>query len=72
MTAILPERPTVLDDLPPMPATAPPVVLPGLLTGIGVRPSTYAQSDFQQSLDDGFTETYEEYCARITKKEAAS
>ncbi|MFF8659529.1 hypothetical protein [Streptomyces huasconensis] len=38
MTAILPERPTALDELPPMPDTAPPVVLPGLLTGIGLVP----------------------------------
>ncbi|WPO70255.1 hypothetical protein [Streptomyces sp. KN37] len=36
MTAILPERPTVLDELPPMPTTAPPVVLPGLLAGVGL------------------------------------
>lgn len=36
MTALLPERPTVLDELPPMAVTAAPVVLPGLLAGIGV------------------------------------
>lgn len=36
MTAILPEQPTALDELPPMAVTAPPVVLPGLLAGVGV------------------------------------
>lgn len=36
MTAVLPERPTVLAELPSMPATAAPVILPGLLTGVGV------------------------------------
>ncbi|MFJ9037900.1 hypothetical protein ACIRF8_15070 [Streptomyces sp. NPDC102406] len=35
MTALLPE-PTLLADLPPMPTTAAPVLVPGLLTGIGV------------------------------------
>jgi hypothetical protein len=36
MTAILPELPTVLDELPPMAVTATPVILPDLLAGIGV------------------------------------
>lgn len=38
MTAVLPARATTIDDLPPMPVTADPVILPGLLTGIGVTP----------------------------------
>lgn len=38
MTAVLPERPTALDELPPMPETAKPVVLPGLLSGVGLIP----------------------------------
>ncbi|WP_369213895.1 hypothetical protein [Streptomyces flavofungini] len=39
MTAILPERPTTaLDALPPMAATAEPVVLPSLLVGVGITP----------------------------------
>ncbi|MEU6990295.1 hypothetical protein ABZ953_06490 [Streptomyces sp. NPDC046465] len=37
MTALLPER-TVLDELPPMPDTAPPIVLPDLLAGVGLKP----------------------------------
>ncbi|MGW6531390.1 hypothetical protein [Streptomyces venezuelae] len=72
MTAILPERPTVLDSLPTLPDTAPPVILPGLLSAVGIRPSTYTQTGYQQSLTDGFTETYEEYCERVSSKEAAS
>lgn len=36
MTAILPELPTVLDELPPMTMTAAPVILPNLLAGIGL------------------------------------
>jgi hypothetical protein len=38
VTAVLPARVTVVDGLPPMPVTAEPVILPGLLTGIGVTP----------------------------------
>ncbi|TGB11592.1 hypothetical protein [Streptomyces sp. MZ04] len=57
MTAILPERPTVLDELPPMPATAPPVVLPGLLSGVGVItrrvPAWITDPDVIQSILDG-------------------
>lgn len=37
MTAIAPE-PNPLDDLPSMPDTAAPVLLPGLLRGLGLAP----------------------------------
>lgn len=68
MTAILPERSTVLDELPSMPDTAPPVLVPGLLRALGVT-SRDSANDFQQSLIEG-TETYEQYCERISKREA--
>lgn len=64
MTAIASER-NPLMDLPPMPDTAPPVLAPGLLQSLGITPRT--QTDFQQSLYDGFTETYEDFCQRISK-----
>ena len=55
-------------DLPPMPGDAAPVILPGLLTGLGItrRPDP----DFQASIDGGFTESFEAYCDRISQKEA--
>lgn len=58
-----------LADLPAMPDTAPPVLAPGLLAALGVTPRP--KSDFQQSMDAGFTETFEDYCARISRKEAS-
>jgi hypothetical protein len=55
-------------DLPPMPDPADPVILPGLLTALGVtrRPDP----DFQASIDGGFTESFEDYCTRISKADA--
>lgn len=53
--------------LPPMPDTADPVIVPGLLAALGLtrRP---VDPDYQASLDGGFTESFEDYCTRISKK----
>ncbi|WP_405673140.1 hypothetical protein [Streptomyces sp. NBC_01530] len=59
---------TVL-DLPPMPGDATPVILPGLLSGLGVTKRT--DPDFTASLDGGFTESFEDYCTRISRTETA-
>lgn len=56
MTAITPEPAPSLDAI----LTAPAVVVPGLLHWLGV-------SDYQQSIDSGLTESFEDYCERITK-----
>ena len=57
MTAILPERHTVLDELLPMPVTADPVVLPGLLSGVGITerrvPAWITDPDLIESILDG-------------------
>lgn len=57
-------------DLPPMPADATPVIVPGLLSGLGItkRP---VDPDFRASLDGGFTESFEDYCTRISQKPVA-
>ncbi len=55
-------------DLPPMPDTADPVILPGLLTALGIKKRT--DPDFQASIDGGFTESFEAYCERISKADA--
>ncbi|MGW0904934.1 hypothetical protein [Streptomyces sp. NPDC002853] len=58
MTAVLPERPTVLDELPLMPVTAPPVVLPSLLVGVGITvrhvPRWITDPDLIESILAGF------------------
>lgn len=73
MTAVLPEKPAVmtnaLADLPDMAATADPILLPGLLRGLGLTERA-PESDFEQSLRLGLTEGFAAYDARIT--EAAS
>lgn len=60
MTAVLPERTTVLDELLPMPETAAPVVLPGLLSGVGVVtrqvPAWITDPDVITSVLDGHYE----------------
>jgi hypothetical protein len=56
--------------LPPMPTDAPPVIVPGLLTALGLTRQT--DPDFQASVDGGFTESFEDYCTRISQKEPAS
>jgi hypothetical protein len=55
-------------QLPPMPEDAAPVIVPGLLAALGItrRP---ADPDFQASIDGGFTESFEDYCTRISKEE---
>ncbi|MEU6768580.1 hypothetical protein ABZ916_39480 [Streptomyces sp. NPDC046853] len=59
MTAILPER-AVLDELPLMPDSAPPVVLPSLLVGVGLRerrvPRWITDPDLIESILDGHIE----------------
>ncbi len=64
MTAILPERPTALDNLPPMPATAPPVILPGLLAAVGVVerpvPRWITDPDLIRSILDGHVDIPDE------------
>ncbi|MFJ6729452.1 hypothetical protein ACIQPQ_31570 [Streptomyces sp. NPDC091281] len=53
-------------DLPPMPDDADPILAPGLLRALGVtRP---ADPDFQASIDGGFTESFEDFCNRISKE----
>lgn len=63
MSALMPER-NPLMDLPPMPDTAPPVLTPGLLWVLGVTPR--ATADYQQAIAD-FSETYEDFCNRISE-----
>jgi hypothetical protein len=54
-------------DLPPMPADAAPVIVPGLLRALGIAQRT-PDPDFQKSIDGGFTESFEDYCTRISKE----
>lgn len=44
------------------------VSIPGLLNWLGRTP-TQERADYQASLDGGFTECFEDYCTRISKKE---
>lgn len=55
-------------DLPPMPDDATPVIVPGLLTGLGITRRA-VDPDFQQSLDDRLTESFEAFCERISRTE---
>lgn len=57
-------------DLPPMPTDAEPVIVPGLLTGLGI--TRRVDPDYQASIDGGFTESFEDFCQRISRQEAAS
>lgn len=57
-------------NLPPMPDTADPVIVPGLLTALGVT-RRQTDPDFQASIDGGFTESFEDYCTRISQKETS-
>ncbi|MFE1110073.1 hypothetical protein ACFW5U_29845 [Streptomyces rochei] len=50
-------------NLPPMPGDADPVIIPGLRKALGID----TDPDFQASIDGGFTETFEDFCRRITK-----
>lgn len=57
MTAIRPEGPTALDAL-----DAGFLIVPGINRWLG-------KSDYQQSIESGLTETFEDYCARISEGE---
>lgn len=57
MTAILPEQPTVLALI-----DAPRLIVPGIASWVG-------KSDYQQLIDDGHTESFEDFCDRISKTE---
>ncbi|WP_282084083.1 hypothetical protein [Streptomyces tendae] len=49
-------------NLPPMPGDADPVIIPGLRKALDLD----VDPDFQASIDGGFTETFEDFCRRIT------
>jgi hypothetical protein len=59
VTAIVPEPATALEAV----IGAPRLIVPGLASWLGV-------SDFQQSLDSGLMESFEDFCTRISKEEA--
>lgn len=44
-------------------------MIPGLLHWLG-RDQAAEAADFRASLDGGFTESFEDYCARISRQEA--
>ncbi|MGW4786165.1 hypothetical protein [Streptomyces sp. NPDC004230] len=52
-------------DLPPMPATADPVIVPGLLTGLGITPRRVpvwaSDPDFIASIEAGHIEIDDEF-----------
>ena len=54
-------------DLPPMPTDAEPVKVPGLLNWLGREPGP-VDPDFKASIDSGLTESFEDYCTRISQK----
>jgi hypothetical protein len=54
-------------SLPPMPEDDPPIVVPGLLSGLGITRRT-VDPDFQASVDGGFTESFEDFCQRISQE----
>lgn len=45
------------------------VAIPGLLSWLG-RDSHASEADFRASVDGGFTESFEDYCTRISKEPA--
>ena len=47
------------------------ITIPGLLHWLG-RESVTPDADFRASVDGGFTESFEDYCTRISRTEAAS
>jgi hypothetical protein len=61
VTAIVPEPATALEAI----VGAPRLAVPGLNAWLG-------KSDFQQSLDDGFTESYEDFCTRISNTDTTT
>ncbi|WP_199546652.1 hypothetical protein [Streptomyces sp. N35] len=59
----LAQAPNPLTALPAMATFERPLILPGLLSGLGL-------TDYEQSLTDGFTESFEDFCARLSRQEA--
>lgn len=57
MTALIPEPAPSLDAILAAPGV---VVVPGLLNWLG-------RSDYQQSIDSGLTESFQDYCNRISE-----
>lgn len=57
MTAIVPEPSTALEAL----VGAPRLIVPGIASWI-------ERSDFQRSVDEGFTESYRDYCTRTSEE----
>lgn len=49
-------------NLPPMPGDADPVIIPGLRKALDLD----VDPDFQASIDGGFTESFEDFCRRLT------
>ncbi|MFJ7895970.1 DUF4094 domain-containing protein [Streptomyces anthocyanicus] len=49
-------------NLPPMPGDADPVIIPGLRKALGID----VDPDFKASVDGGFTESFEDFCRRLT------
>jgi hypothetical protein len=56
VTAIAPEPPTALEAV----IGAPRLVVPGIAGWLG-------KTNFQRSIDDGLTESFEDFCTRISK-----
>ncbi|MET7429571.1 hypothetical protein ABZT16_11315 [Streptomyces flaveolus] len=58
--------------LPPMPGDAEPVIVPGLLSGLGLvdhDPNAWiTDPNVRASLDDGLLESYDEFVTRISKE----
>ena len=50
-------------------ALPPTLVVPGLAAWLGRDPHA-SEADFQASLDGGFTESFEDFCTRISKEAA--
>ncbi|CAM5386530.1 hypothetical protein STENM36S_03527 [Streptomyces tendae] len=49
--------------LPPMPGDADPVIIPGLRKALDLD----IDPDFKASIDGGFTESFEDFCRRLTE-----
>ncbi|WP_121701677.1 hypothetical protein [Streptomyces sp. E5N298] len=49
-------------NLPPMRGDADPVIIPGLTKALDLD----VDPDFQASIDGGFTESFEDFCRRLT------
>ena len=45
------------------------VTIPGLLNWLGRDPHA-SEKDFRASVDGGFTESFEDYCTRISRRAA--